>query len=259
MLIDRLDVYTAQAGFYLMMSVVPMLFLFFALLKYTPLTRGMMMEALATVLTPDAMDTVKIIVDNVYDGSITWASFATLSLLWVIGKGVQGLANGLNSIYHLREERSFVFLRIRSSLYTILLTASFILTLGLLVAGVRVQNALLKVFPIMRTFSAYYGIPLRAAGLIAMTLIFDALYVFLPNRKKKFFSQMPGAIFTTISWLVFSYFFRLYLSVADNMDVLYGGLLTVIIAMFWLYWLLYLFFFGAEINAWRENPDILPY
>ena len=256
---DRINVYSAQAAYYLLMSVIPMLMIMLSILQFTPLTQEMIDEALSQLLAPEAFSTVQGIVANVYNGSFTLVSFVALSMIWVAGQGVMGLANGLNSIYRLRENRNFFLLRLRASLYMLLLVAAVILALGVLVLGMRFQNFLKTVFPILESHDLITTILIVALVLIVMTLIFNALYVFLPNRKRKFRSQSYGAVFTTISWLVFSYFFNVYLRYAKNLSIIYGGLLTVMVAMIWLYWCLYLFFFGAEINAWKENPDILPY
>ena len=256
---DRINVYSAQAAYYLLMSVIPMLMIMLSLLKFTPLSQEMIDEALREVLAPEAFSSVQVVVANVYNGSFTLISFVAVPMIWVAGQGMMGLSNGLNSIYRLRENRNFFLLRLRSSLYMLLLVAAVILALGVLVLGVRFQNFVLTVFPVLKGFSrisTFLAVPLV---LVVMTLIFNALYVFLPNRKRRFRSQTYGAIFTTISWLVFSYFFSVYLRYAKNLSIIYGGLLTIMVAMIWLYWCLYLFFFGAEINAWKENPDILPY
>ncbi len=70
---------------------------------------------------------------------------------------------------------------------------------------------------------------------------------------------MYGAVFTTIAWTIYTFFYTLYLSVAKNLSIIYGGLVTLMVTMLWLYFGLYFFFFGAEINAWKENPDSFPF
>ena len=259
MVADKIDVYSAQSAFYLMMSVIPMLMLMFTILQFTPLSKEMILDALSEIIYPDAMKTVNDIVNNVYSGSFTIMSFSALSLLWVAGRGITGLTNGLNNINHLRENRNYVLLRIRSSFYTVLLVAAIIIAAGLLVIGVRFRSYLIAALPFLPHNPTLFRLILIPAALIVLTLIFTALYVFLPNRKKQFTSQLYGAIFTTLSWCLFSYIFSFYLSVAKNLSIIYGGLLAIVVAMLWLYFCMYLFFLGAEINAWIENPDILPF
>ena len=53
---DRIDVYAAQAGFYLIMSAAPIIMLLFTLLKFTPLTQDVVMDGrdIGTSVLPDA-------------------------------------------------------------------------------------------------------------------------------------------------------------------------------------------------------------
>lgn len=256
---DKLDVYSAQSAFYLIMGVIPMLMLMLMFLKFTPLTEEMILETLYSIIDPAAMKTVEHIVGNVYHGSVAVVSIASFAMLWVSSRAILSLSNGLNSIYRVRENRNAVILKLRAMLYTILLIITFIVAFGILVAGMRLGKYLAEVIPIFRIGSKVTRYTLSALGLGLMVLVFNMLYVFLPNRKKKLLSQMYGAVFTTIAWTVYTWIYTIYLSLATNLSIIYGGLMTLMVTMLWLYFCLYLFFFGAEINAWKENPDSFPF
>jgi len=144
-------------------------------------------------------------------------------------------------------------------LYTILLIFTFILSFGLLVAGMRFRHYLSVLNPIFRIHNRVTRFFFTLFSLFLMTMIFSMLYVFLPNRRKRFRTQLMGAVFTTLAWCVFTWIFTIYLSLAQNLSIVYGGLMTLMVIMLWLYICLYLFFFGAEINAWLENPDSFPF
>lgn len=258
MVVDKIDVYSAQACFNILMGIIPLLMLVLALLRFTPITEDMVMDTLSSLITSGYMDQVKAIVSSVYQGSLTALSFSIIAVIWVSGKGVMGLANGLNNIYHLRENRNYFYIRGRSSLYTIPVVAMMAFGLTFLVYGVRFQMALESLFPIMRNFSRAVMYIFIVIGLLFLTLIFNLLYSFLPSVHKTFRSQRYGAIFTTIAWIIFSFFFQLWVTLSKNLSILYGGLLTIIIALTWMYFLVYIFFLGAEINDFIENPNTFP-
>ncbi len=256
---DRTSVYSAQACFYLIMSFAPMLFLLLTFLKYTPLTEEMVMETISYLANDEIMVYIQSLVNAIYHGSFRFFSFAALSLFWVTGTGIMGLTNGLNSVYGIKENRNYFILRLRSSCYAVLLVFALLLSLGVLVTELRISTFLRSRIPLM-TRHPYIGPMLMfLAVLVMLTLIFAALYMFLPNRKATFKSQIYGAAFTTFSWGVFSLIFSIYLTLAKNLSILYGGLLTFIMVLFWLYFCLWLFFFGAELNAWIENQDSFPF
>ena len=252
---DRLDVYSAQASFYLIMSAIPILMLLVTFLKFTPLTEDMVLDALAEIINQNMMNTVRDMISNVYDGSGTLISFAAISALWVAGKGILGLMNGLNNIHQLKENRNYFFLRLRASLYTVLMVLAFIVAAAILVFGFRFQDYLCELMPFLLRYQKILIYMQTLIGLCLLDGIFTALYVFLPNRKKTFSSQAPGAVFATLSWCIFSYVFSIYLGYAKNMSVIYGGLVTLVVAMLWLYFCMYLWFIGAEINALLEDPE----
>jgi len=252
---DKINVYAAQASFYLIMSVIPILMVMFTLLQYTPLSQEMVIDAVGKILNEDMLATVKEVVGNVYDGSITLISFVAVSLMWVAGKGIMGLMSGLNNIRGLEEDRNYLLLRARSSLYTIFLVIAFIVAMAILVFGFRFQEYLCELIPLLGRHQNLLIYIQTLLALCLLTLIFAALYVFLPNRRLRFLSQLPGAVFATLSWCAFSYFFSIYLDYAKNMSVIYGGLVTLVIMMLWLYICMYLWFMGAELNVYFEDPE----
>ena len=80
------------------------------------------------------------------------------------------------------------------------------------------------------------------------------MYTMLPNKRRDFRKQIPGAAATSISWSLFSYGFSIYLTYAHGMSADYGSLTTVVIVMLWLYFCMWLLFLGAEINEYLNNP-----
>lgn len=252
---DRIDVYSAQASFYLIMSSIPILMMLVTFLQYTPLSEEMVMEAMAKLLNENMMISMQEVIGNVYEGSITLISFAALSVLWVAGKGILGLMKGLNNIHKLKENRNYIMLRVRASIYTVLMVAALIVAAAILVFGFRFQEFLCELVPVLLNYQRALIYVQTLLALCLLAAIFTVLYVFLPNRTKTFSSQIPGAVFATLAWCVFSYFFSIYLGYARNMSIIYGGLVTLVVAMLWLYFCMYIWFMGAEINALLEDPQ----
>lgn len=207
---DRVDVYTAQASFYLIMSAAPVIMLMFTLLKFTPLTQETVMETLAAILNKDIMFTMQGVVESVYQGaSFPVISFAAFSLLWVAGKGIQGMMKGLNNIYGLWENRNYVVRRLVASLYTVLMVIAFILAAAILVFGFRFQSYLCELLPLLLDYQKQLIYMQTLVALCLLALIFTALYMFLPNRRKVLSASFPGLCsppFPGACFLIFSRF-----------------------------------------------------
>ena len=84
-------------------------------------------------------------------------------------------------------------------------------------------------------------------------LMFLVLFKFLPNRKANLLSQVPGALITAASWIIFSYLFSFYFEIFPGFSNMYGSLTALIIVMLWIYFLMNLMLYGAEINTYFEK------
>lgn len=135
----------------------------------------------------------------------------------------------------------------------VILVLSIVLALVLFVFGNAVHDVLIDRLTFLRKISGML-IWLRTAGtVIALSLLMAAMYTFLPNQPRKFRSQLPGAAVTALSWSLFSYAFSIYLELRSDAVSIYGSLTTVVMLMLWLYFCMWLIFFGAMLNVVIEE------
>lgn len=252
---DHVGAYAAQAAFFMIMSFVPFVMFLTAMIKYTPLTYGMMRQVIISVIPENLQEAVMGIVADVYNRNTAVYSITSVAVaLWSSGKGVMSLSSGLNTIYHVHETRNWLLKRIQAVFYTFLFVIALIASLLMLVMGNRIQMILTRHIPILAQIIAKI---IGARTLIvfsALFFIFLLMYKFLPNRKATFKSQVPGALLTAIAWSLFSYGFSLYFSFFPGMINMYDGSLAgIIMVMMWVYVCMNLLLYGAEINAYFEN------
>ena len=133
---------------------------------------------------------------------------------------------------------------------------ALVVSLGILVFGYGIESYLLEKFSFLMNYQDSMIVLPTGLALVILILLFAVLYTYLPNRKMVFIRQLPGAVFTSVAWAVFSYAFSIYLEYASNMSVLYGSLTTLVVVMLWLYFCMYLLFIGAEINQYLSVPEL---
>ena len=113
--------------------------------------------------------------------------------IWSSSRGVYCIKTGLNAIYGERESRGYVYTRLVSVLYTVLLLAALLLTLVLHVFGSQLTAWIAgKHVPILRLLSRV----LRFRGLVLfalLTLLFWAILCVFPNRRIPLLRALPGA------------------------------------------------------------------
>lgn len=252
---DRVDAYSAQSAFYIIMGFIPFVMLMLTMLQYTALTQEDLMNLLMSILPQSFMELVNTVVSSLYTKSTGLISGTVIAAIWACGRSVLAITNGLNSIHGLMETRNYIFMRIRSAIYILALMIAIILSMALLVFGNQFHDFLLAHIPLLERVSGLLISIRTIATIMVLTVIFTAMYIVLPNEKRRFFTQIPGAVFAALSWCVFSYVFSLYLKYSRNMASIYGGLTTVVMVMLWLYFCMWLLFLGAEINCYLEEPE----
>ena len=76
------------------------------------------------------------------------------------------------------------------------------------------------------------------------------LYNVTPCKRLGWKEVMPGAIFTTIGWIVTSLIFTFYVNNFNNYARIYGGLSAVFAIMIWLFISSLTLLVGGELNAY---------
>ena len=245
--------YAAQASFFIVTAFFPFIMLLLTLLQYTTVTKTDAMELLMQIFPVSFQGFLEDIVSEIYVKSTTVMSISVIAAVWACGRGVLAITNGLNSVNGLKETRNYLFRRIRSGFYVVILVLSIVLALVLFVFGNAVHDVLIDRLTFLRKISGML-IWLRTAGtVIALSLLMAAMYTFLPNQPRKFRSQLPGAAVTALSWSLFSYAFSIYLELRSDAVSIYGSLTTVVMLMLWLYFCMWLIFFGAMLNVVIEE------
>ena len=250
---DHVTAYSAQAAYFVLLSFIQFLLLLLTSVQYTPISKQPMAAAVFKVCPDSFKSFVTGIIEEVYNKYLSVVPITALTALWSAGKGIQALTNGLNCIYQIRETRNYLVTRIRSIFYTMIFLIAIICTLLLLVFGNSIQRELTKHLPFLSNLVAMI-ISLRtviALGLLAFVFLF--LYKFVPNRKATLRSQIPGAVFTSLAWSLFSFGFSLYFDYYDGMSNMYGSMTSLILILLWMYICMNIVMIGAEINCYFEE------
>ena len=92
---------------------------------------------------------------------------------------------------------------------------------------------------------------------VVLTVLFAAVYAYVPNKKLAFKEQIPGAVFSAVAWSIFSWVFSYYLTYGNSYGI-YGSLSIIIIVLLWMYFCMYIILIGAYLNRYFESSDGMP-
>lgn len=247
---DEITVYAAQASFFIVLSSVPFIILLLTVLQFVPaVQQSDFLDLLSRLLPLEVQPLVYTIVDEIYSkSSAALLSVSSIVTLWSASRGMLGIEKGLNRIAGCPRRRGYVVSRIINSGYTIVFMAICVMSLALLVFGTVLQNIAYRVLPFLRALSPFL-ISLRSVlSLVILVIFFMVLYTFLPYERQRLRCQLPGAVFSTVCWILFSFAFSLYFKYFSRFSTMYGSLASVAVLMLWLYFCICILFLGAEIN-----------
>ena len=244
----RIGINGSSTCYFIVLSLFPFLLLILSLLRYTGLEVEHLTILLSRILPKTMMPSVERLVVSTYRSSSgTLVSISAVISLWTASRGVYGILLGLNGVYHVEEDRSLFYTRVVSVLYTFAFLVVLLLTLVLNVFGDI----------IMEHISAEKGalwfldqaINLRFSVMLLMqTLLFTAVYMVFPNKHNRFRESLPGAVLTSLGWLVVSNLFSIYMEYFPNYANIYGSMTGIALGMLWLYICINIVFYGGVLN-----------
>ncbi len=248
---QNISAYAASIAFFFFLSVVPMLMVICTVIPYTPLTEEDLVEAV-TDITPDMVDgLVESLIADVYDKSAGILSVAVIATIWSAAKGVMALMRGLNAVNGVDENRNYFVIRIVASFYTLVMLVAVILSLFIMVFGDQLVTLALHRLPQLEMVVSF-AMNFRFLVVWAvLTLLFAALYAYVPDKKQKFKEQIPGAAFASVAWSIFSWGFSVYVTYGNSYGI-YGSLSIIIIVLIWMYFCMYIIMIGAYLNRYFQ-------
>ena len=256
----HINIYAANAAFFIILAAIPSVMLLLALLSLTPLTIDDFFNMINDILPASVLPLFTILrEDLVPDSRVTLISISAITTLWSASRGVLGLLYGLNAVYRIPETRGYFYKRLISMFYMILLLIVIILTLVLHVFGQKIQLLLLHYLPRIAQITAFFLQRKILILLGLMALIFTLIYAVFPNRRIQLRYAVPGALFSAAGWLLFSFAFSIYVNHFSNYSAIYGNLTMLILIVVWLYCCNYILLLGGVLNYMLERYHLLQF
>lgn len=251
---SHIGAYASSAAFFMFLSLIPILLLLCSIIPYTPVTKANLMTALVDFL-PDSIDPIAVsVVNEVYGKSNTLLSVTAVATVWAGARGIWALNRGLNVINGV-EAKGYFALKFRSCLYTVILICSIMMSLAITVYGDTVVAFIRTSIPKSRYLMDFLSSLKLFIVSFLLFIFLMLLFTWLPNERQKWYTQIPGAVFSSLVWVVFSWGFSIYLEYFGGYTM-YGSLATIIILMLWLYMCMYIILMGAMLNKFLMPANV---
>ena len=247
---DDVFALSSQLAYYLILSFFPFMIFLITLIGLSPLSSIKVLDNLYAILPMSIVELTKSIILEVFDsqhGGLLGVS--VLLMIWTSSSAFRAVIKGVNKAYEFKENRSFIKRSIISMIGIMSLALIIILALAMLVFGSVIGTYIINRIQFYRIFIFLWNMFRYAFVFIVMIFIFALIYMFTPAKRLKLKEVIPGAIFSTIGWIVVSFGFSFYINNFSNYSKFYGSLGAVFILMTWLFLVSMIFILGVEINC----------
>ena len=232
--------HAGAAAFFMMLSFLPFTMFLLSLLRFTPITESNLANIIQMIFPLSFGETISSLIGQIYNPNTnTLLPLSAITAVWLGSKSFLVLIRGINDVYEIKESRPFLLVRLLAFFYTFLFAILFVAVLTILVFGITLYYHLCHIFPLLHSkFLTIISIR-PIVGFVVVFLFFVILYYFVPNHKTSLLKQIPGALFTTAGWIIFSYIYSYYVDHFSNYSYFYGTMTTIALLMVWLYACMY--------------------
>jgi membrane protein len=251
---DRILGLSAEAGFWQLLSLVPLMLAVLGTFGYFagPIGADNMAEIQSQIikganrlLAPDVVNTVvaPLVKSVLTSGRADVVSIGFLISLWAGSSATATFVNTITLAYGMRYQRSAWRSRLLAFELYLLGVLGAVVVLPMLVLG---PGVIVDIVPQLRLLVqiAYWPV----VAVISMTGVATLYHLSLPVRTT-WRRDVPGAVVAVGIWILGSYVLREYIQAYVSRESAYGQLGAVVASLLFLYFTAMAVLFGAELNA----------
>jgi membrane protein len=205
---------------------------------------------------PVVADTLKPVIDEVLSQrSRALLTVGVLFTIWTASSGIQAIRTALNRAYGVERGLAFWSARIKVTLFTVVGTVGTVLAFGSIIVLPYGWAILEKTVGVgaevawLRTGVRY------AVAFVVLTVLYAAMYGWLPDIRQRLRTVLPGAIVGALMWLAAAAILSYTLRSVGKLALIYGGFAGLVASIVFLYVSAVTLIFGAEINAVLRDGD----
>lgn len=249
----------AQLAYFFLLSFFPLLIFLVALLPLLNLNQDHVFDFIQSVVPTEVFlltqGTLVEILTSRNNGGIL--SISIVGTVWSASRGVDALIKALNKAYDTKPKNGLIVGGL-SVVFTIALVVIILIALAIPIFGLRYGFQFFQYLGVEESFlTVWTNIQLYLPPLLIFIVLL-LIYWIVPNTdpRLKILSVLPGAIFSTIAWVILIYAFSYYINNFGNIFSTYGSIASVIVLMLWLYFTGMILIFGGLLNATFQNRSL---
>ncbi|MFC6464925.1 YihY/virulence factor BrkB family protein [Marinilactibacillus sp. GCM10026970] len=263
---ERADINQSAAGmaYFLLLSLLPVLLVIANVIPLLPVATADILDFMSEVIPQDIFNVLEpTLASYLESGSGGVISIGLLGAIWSASKVINILRKVLNDVYGATMQNNFIIARIISVFVMVAILVVIGLAVFLFVFGEQILNIVQDFVGLQLPFIDAFLI-LRYVVLIAILfIVFLIVYRFIPNHSLTMKYSFPGAIFSTIGWLILVQGFSLYLNLAGGDAIANATFGAFIALMLFLFLSSIIILLGGLLNTiifeWKNGKSVPEY
>ena len=241
---------SAQLSYYLILSFCPLLIFITTIINYVNLDLASILETLSIIVPENVYGFICLSLNEMVN--VDYGKFLGVSLIlvgWSASAGFRGIIKAVNKAFNIKEKRPLIKTCAISILCTFSLGLVIIVALLLLVFWETIEIWLIDLIGMQEIAINVLNSIRYVIIIVVMVIVFSVLYRFLPSINISWANTFPGAITSTLGWIITSMCYSYYLSNFSNYSTLYGSLGVIFSLVIWINITSFVFILGIEVNS----------
>lgn len=247
---DNIVALSAQLTYYILLGIFPFLILIVSLLCNYSHYIIYVLNSVEAVLPEDVFK----IISNVVYSTVNSCNKPVLSssflvMLWSSTAGSTTIINAINRAYGFTVKRNYLFMRIEGVIFAAIITILLFIVFAMVVMGNEIILFMQNYIAIPNINFNLIHVFRYVMPFLLLFLIFSLAFKLLTYEKVGFIFVVPGALFSSIGFIIGSYAFSNYIGTKlKYYSNIYGNLSGMVVFLIWIFLLSVIFLTGAEIN-----------
>lgn len=248
----------AQTAYYLLLAMLPFLIFLFSLLSLFINHEEMLLNFLEPFTPVEAFVLIEKNLQMIlrkHQGSTLYVSL--VSAFWISSMAIQSLAHSMDLATGRKRRYAYWQGLIRDLAITLVFMFAIPLSLFLPIIEQVLHEFMINADSYQVWQGWLYLQPMIRWGMgsLFLLLFFILFYKILPTGKMRLKEVLPGALFSTVIWQVFSLGFGKYVSKTDY-TMLYGQLSGIILLVLWFYSTAVIILLSGLLNAEYQKKSL---
>lgn len=241
-------------AYYLLLSLFPLLIATGNILPFLRINPNTILPYLQEMIPTQIYQFLgPAIKDLLTQGSGKLLSVSAIGALWSASQSINGLQTAMNKAYGVGQRANFLVVRIVSFFVILFFMISIVGVFLVFGIGKTVLDILQPVLQIPSEWISLFQTLKWPITLVGLLFMLTLIYWLVPNAKVKLRSALPGAIFTTVGWMLLSQVFGIYATYFARRISGYQIIGSFIVLMIWLNFAATIIIFGGILNAIIEE------